>query len=94
MEEYISKSGLGSIVVYTAEEYKESEYAKDLGDVVLEGYVVLVLPTSKVHKTMKRDSYFFKIATSEEKALEHFKSKVEEKNEAWLKRLLKTIEFH
>ena len=93
MKEYLSRSGLGSISVYTAEEYKESAYAKYLGDVKLEGYVVLILPDEKLHKTMKQSSYFFRDAKSEEEALKLFKLRIEEGEEKWLERLLKTVDF-
>lgn len=94
MEKYVSKLGLGKIIVYSAEELPTS-YAKYIRRDVSEGFVVLVLPDPKLGTTTRQISYFFNDAKSEEEAMGRFLPRAYEDAEGkkWLK-LLKTIEFH
>lgn len=95
MKEYLSRAGLGKIVVYTAEEYLETTYITDGAADYLkgEGYAVIVLPSLQLHKTVRRRSYLFNEAMNVKEAVELFKLKVVEEKEYWMERLLKTINF-
>lgn len=96
MEEYVSKTSLGKVVVYSAAEFLKSDYSEYVRRNVSEGFVVLVLPDSKLRTTTKQSSYFFSDVKDERDVIGHFLSKAEEnaEREKWLGRLLKTIEFH
>ena len=96
MEEYVSTSSLGKVVVYNAKEFLESPYSECVRRHVSEGFVVLVLPDPKLRTTTKQSSYFFNDAKSEREAIGRFLSKAEEnaEREKWLGKILKTIEFH
>lgn len=95
MEEYVSKSGLGKVVAYSAEEFLKTPYSEYVKKHVLGGFVVLVLPDPKLRTTTKQSSYFFNDVKSERNAIEHFLSKAEENvGEKWLGKLLKTIKFN